>query len=103
MSGSGSDTRSGSDIGSFVQSEDSDEDYGVVNLGAGGIMPYQDEPLLPQGMDREYLGNNDDDDIDGIPLESLEARFEKRVPVNGWYVLFAKSMLKTIKIYFRPV
>ena len=87
MSGSGSDTRSGSDIGSFVQSEDSDEDYGVVNLDAGGILPYQDEPLLPQGMEREY----DDDDIDGIPLESLEARFERRLPVNGWYVLFANS------------
>ena len=92
MSGSGSDTRSISDNGSFVQSEESEEDYGVVNLGEGGIMPYQDEPLLPQGMDGEDVGNHDnDEDIDGIPLASLEARFEKRVPVNGWYVLFANS------------
>ena len=25
---------------------DSESDYGVVNLGAAGIVPYQDEPII---------------------------------------------------------
>ena len=59
-----------------------DADYGVVNLGAGGIVPYLDKPILPEGI--AEARNDEEEDIDRIPLESLEARFEKRIPVNQW-------------------
>ena len=28
--------------------------------------------------------SDEEEDIDGIPLESLEARFQKRFPLNEW-------------------
>ena len=61
---------------------DSESDYGVVNLGAAGIVPYQDEPILPDDIAEEE--SDEEEDIDGIPLESLEARFQKRFPFNEW-------------------
>ena len=62
---------------------DSESDYGVVNLGAAGIVPYQDEPIiLPDDIAEEE--SDEEEDIDGIPLERLEARFQKRFPLNEW-------------------
>ena len=77
------DTRSSFNESSTTESE-SDADYGVVNLGAGAIVPYQDDPIIPEG--NMEVGDIVDhkEDIDGIPLESLESRFEKRTPVNQW-------------------
>ena len=67
---------------SFSDSSSSDEDYGVVNLQAHA--PYQDEPLAVPGQARV----NYEEDKDGIPRETIEARFEKRIAVNDWYVIF---------------
>ena len=67
---------------SLLAESDSESDYGVVNLGAAGIVPYQDEPILPDDIAEEKCDK--EEDIDGIPLESLEARFEKRFPLNEW-------------------
>ena len=54
---------------------DSESDNGVVNLGAAGTVPYQDEPIiLPDDIAEEE--RDEEEDIDGIPLESLEARFQ---------------------------
>ena len=61
---------------------DSEPDYGVVNLGAAGIVPYQDEPIILPDDIAEEEECDEDEDIDGIPLESLEARFQKRFPLN---------------------
>ena len=57
----------------------SDEDYGEVNL-EGAHAPYQDEPLAIPGQPRVVF----EEDKDGIPPETLEARYEKRVGVDIW-------------------
>lgn len=87
MSASDSEDATSSANESSVMESESDADYGVVNLGAGAMVPYQDEPIIHEpnvAGDIAY----DEEDIDGIPLESLESRFEKRTPVNQWYVYF---------------
>ena len=61
---------------SSSESSSTDEDYGVVNLQAHA--PYQDEPLAVPGQARVVY----EEDKDGIPRETLEARFEKRIAVN---------------------
>ena len=66
---------------SLSESSSTDEDYGVINLQAHAT--YQDEPLAVLGQARVVY----EEDKDGIPRESLEARFEKRIAVNDWYVL----------------
>ena len=63
---------------SLSKSSSTDEDYGVVNLQAHA--PYQDERLAVPGQPRVVY----EEDKDGIPCETLEARFEKRIAVNDW-------------------
>lgn len=70
---------------SFSDGGSTDEDYGVVNLQAHA--PYQDEPLAIPGQPRVVY----EEDKDGIPRETLEARFEKRIAVNDWYVTFINT------------
>ncbi|XP_065059440.1 uncharacterized protein LOC135692765 isoform X1 [Rhopilema esculentum] len=72
-----SSTESISEQFSLIDSS-TDGDYEVVNLQAHA--PYQDEPLALPGQARV----NFEEDKDGIPRETLEARFEKRVAVNDW-------------------
>ena len=94
MSASDSEDATSSANESSVMESESDADYGVVNLGAGAMVPYQDEPIIHEpnvAGDIAY----DEEDIDGIPLESLESRFEKRTPVNQWYVLFFLAFVFT--------
>ena len=67
---------------SFSESSSTDQDYGVVNLQAHA--PYQDEPLAVPGQPRVVF----EEDKDGIPHETLEARFERRIAMNDWYVTF---------------
>ena len=50
----------------------SESDYGVSIW----------EPILPDDIAEEE--SDEEEDIDRIPLESLEARFEKRFPINEW-------------------
>lgn len=67
-----------------------------------GDEPYQDEPLASDG------GESDDDeetDIDGLTPATLEARFEKRIPVQEWLVnlsinLFKKARHGIIQCFF---
>lgn len=46
------------------------------------LEPYQDEPLASSSSEEELADH--EADIDGIPLETLEARFERRMPVDEW-------------------
>ena len=46
-----------------------------------GNAPYQDEPLAIAGQEYEL---NFEKDKDGIPAETLEARFTKRIPLTSW-------------------
>lgn len=59
-------------------SEEEGEGFGEV---ATALEPYQDEPLA-SSSDEEIEDN--EADIDGIPLETLEARYERRQTVDEW-------------------
>ena len=59
-------------------SEEEWEGFGEV---ATALEPYQDEPLASSSNEEI---EDDEADIDGIPLEALEARFEKRQTVEEW-------------------
>ena len=61
-------------------SEDSaEENYGNFNLDA----PYHGEPLANVD-DANQEDINIEEDPDGIALQILESRFERRLPVNQW-------------------
>ena len=57
------------------------EDFGVVDMHPDGNAPYQDKPLAVAGQEYEL---NFEEDKDGIPAETLEARYTKIIPVNQW-------------------
>ena len=61
----------------------SEEDQANVGQVPAGFEPYQDEPLA-SSSDENQDGDDEEEDIDGIPLETLEARFENRQPVDEW-------------------
>lgn len=61
----------------------SNEDYGAVDMHPNGNEPYQDEPLAIPGQ--EYVLNFEEDK-DGIPAATLEARFTKICPLSEWQV-----------------
>ena len=67
--------------------EGNDEDYHVIY---SEIMPYQDEPLAQVDAGDENTGEeievDEELDEDGLTPTVLEARYEKRVPVNSWSV-----------------
>lgn len=60
-----------------------DEEEGQFGDVPTDLEPYQDEPLA-SSSDEDVVGADAEADIDGIPLASLEARFEKRVTVDQW-------------------
>ena len=67
--------------------EGNDEDYDVIY---SEITPYQDEPLAQVDAGDENTGEEIevDEELDeaGLTPTVLEARYEKRVPVNSWSV-----------------
>ena len=55
------------------------EQFSLIDSSSDGdYAPYQDEPLALPGQARV----NFEEDKDGIPRETLEARFKNRVAVN---------------------
>ena len=59
------------------EGNDSGNDYGVAALGINA--PYRDEPLAVPGEIAEAY--HYEDDIDNIPLATIEARFKRRINV----------------------
>ncbi|XP_028408213.1 uncharacterized protein LOC114530791 [Dendronephthya gigantea] len=57
------------------------EDFGVVYLHPDGNAPFQDEPLAIVGQEYKL---NFEEDKDGIPAQTLEAKYTKLIPVNDW-------------------
>ena len=66
----------------FVDSED--EDIAVVY---GQITPYQDEPLAEED-EKENGEREEEAHMDGLTPAVLEARYERVVSLESWYVLF---------------
>ena len=72
-------TRDGNEEFDFSENE---EDYNVVYAQVGA---YQDEPLaLPGAEDDGQEDNSDAGDQDQLSLATLEARIERRTPLNQW-------------------
>ena len=67
--------------------EGKDEDYDVIY---SEITPYQDQPLAQVHAGDENTGEEieveEELDEDDLTPTVLEARYEKRVPVNSWSV-----------------
>ncbi len=61
-----------------VRSEEELEDIGDIPTS---FEPYQCEPLASSD---DIQGVDNEEDIDGLPLERLEARFKNRKPVDEW-------------------
>ena len=71
-------TRDGNEAFDFSENEG----YNVVYAQVGA---YQDEPLaLPGAEDDGQEDNSDAGDPDQLSLATLEARFERRTPLNQW-------------------
>ena len=73
-------------------SESSSDDTTEAELGAVNTVtiPYQDEPLAPvhEEGDNQELGLRFDEegDEDGIPLRTIEMRYDGVQSVDEWYV-----------------
>ena len=77
------------DSASSIASEDSEEEWGVIDTE---ISPYQDEPLATDGATDEDNGDSEDErDVDGLTPAILEQRYEsyeRTVDVHSWLVKF---------------
>ena len=74
------------DSASRIASEDSEEEWGVIDTE---ISPYQDEPLATDGATDEDNGDSEDErDVDGLEPAILEQRYERTVDVHSWLVKF---------------
>ena len=62
-----------------VEDADREEDYGIIRLGANA--PYWGEPQAVLG---QRPANRLNEDKDGISIDIIEARFERRVNVDSW-------------------
>ena len=57
----------------------------TMNVVYAQVGAYQDEPLaLPGAEDDGQEDNSDAGDPDQLSLATLEARFERRTPLNQW-------------------
>lgn len=78
-----------SEISDFSQTlsepeeEEEDDDVQVI---FSQIEPYQDEPLAEDDSTGEGNEVNEKADEDGLTPTVLEARYEREVPVNSWFV-----------------
>lgn len=65
---------------SEMESEDSGEDWGVID---SEIIPYQDEPLAV--LSETGDGDSEEErDVDGLTPAVLESRYEGIVSVESW-------------------
>ena len=84
-------SRDSSDISESILADNSgeelleDRESEIDNFGeaAAPLEPYQDEPLASSSEDDDRP-NDDEPDIDGIPLQTLQARFEGRESTDVW-------------------
>ena len=86
-----SDSRDSSDISESLLADNSgeelleDRESEIDDFGeaVAPFEPYQDEPLA-SSSEEDDRPNDDEADIDGIPLQTLQARFEGRESTDVW-------------------
>ena len=64
--------------------KEEEDDY--VQVIFSQIEPYQDEPLAEDDSAGEGNEVDEEADEDGLTPTVLEARYEKKIPVNSWFV-----------------
>ena len=64
--------------------EDGEEGMGVIS---NEMTPYEDEPLAEES-ETDAREDDEETDADGLTQAVLEARYERRIAVNAWFVLF---------------
>ena len=55
-------------------------------FSAGQIEPYPDEPLAEDDSSGDGNEVDKEADEDGLTPTVLEARYEREIPVNSWFV-----------------
>ena len=51
------------------------------------MTPYKDEPLAEES-ETAACEDDEETDADGLTPAVLEARYERRIAINAWFVLF---------------
>ena len=90
---SNSDEASDSEVSRISEASNSTEDEDIVEhegsdveVVVSQITPYEDEPLAEVDDDRETVEENQEADEDGLTPAVLEARYEREITVNSWFV-----------------
>ena len=74
---------------SSKSTEDEDmleEEEGDVAVIYSQVTPYEDEPLADVETDAETDEDEEETDLDGLTPAVLEARYEREIPLDSWYV-----------------
>ena len=75
-----------SQTSSEPEEEEMEEEEDSVQVIFSQIEPYQDEPLAEDGSTAEGNEVNEEADEDGLTPIVLEARYEREIPVNSWFI-----------------
>ena len=75
-----------SQTSSEPEEEEMEEEEDSVQVIFSQIEPYQDEPLAEDDSTAEGNEVNEEADEDGLTPIVLEARYEREIPVNSWFV-----------------
>ena len=63
-----------------------EEEEGDVEVIYSQVTPYEDEPLADVETDAETDEDEEETDLDGLTPAVLEARYEREILVDSWYV-----------------
>ena len=84
---------SDSEVSRISEASNSAEEENIIENEGGDvevvfsqITPYEDEPLAEVDDDRETVEENQEVDEDGLTLAVLEARYEREITINSWFV-----------------
>ena len=68
------------------EEEMEEEEEGNVQVIFSQIEPYQEEPLAEDNSTGEGNEVDEEADEDGLTPTAQEARYEREIPVNLWFV-----------------
>ena len=77
---------SDSEVSRISEASNSTDEGSDVEVVVSQITPYEDEPLAEVDDDRETVEENQEADEDGLTPAVLEARYEREITVNSWFV-----------------
>ena len=84
---SDSEFSSSTELSSSFEEEDFVEDGEEMEVISNEMTPYKDEPLAEES-ETDAREDDKETDEDGLTPAVLEARYERRISINAWFVLF---------------